>query len=379
MSELKAWPQPKKVTTQVSSTILGDEEKHNLIQVIDSGWIGANGKFSKNVESQFTRYFSATSLLVSNGSVAISLALKALSIGPGDEVLIPDLTYAATASAVVNAGATPIFCDVDLNSWSISTEEILKKITKKTKAIIVVHLYGLPAEITSIMKVAQNHNLKVIEDCAEAFGATHHNIKVGTIGTVGTFSFFPNKLITSGEGGLVTTNDKEIAERMFLLRGQGMSSTHRYVFLEPGFNFRMSELQSCVLAAQFKKLPELWAMRESSENFYRQRLTGYVVESFASYSHTRSPWIFTARIPNISQNTKIKLSSKLAEIGIETRPVFYPLSTMPAFSKYATGENPNAETISREGISFPTGSHVAENAKEAIINFVKEFSKNAKY
>jgi perosamine synthetase len=379
VSELKAWPQPKKVTTQVSSTILGDEEKHNLIQVIDSGWIGANGKFSKNVESQFTRYFSATSLLVSNGSVAISLALKALSIGPGDEVLIPDLTYAATASAVVNAGATPIFCDVDLNSWSISTEEILKKITKKTKAIIVVHLYGLPAEITSIMKVAQNHNLKVIEDCAEAFGATHHNIKVGTIGTVGTFSFFPNKLITSGEGGLVTTNDKEIAERMFLLRGQGMSSTHRYVFLEPGFNFRMSELQSCVLAAQFKKLPELWAMRESSENFYRQRLTGYVVESFASYSHTRSPWIFTARIPNISQNTKIKLSSKLAEIGIETRPVFYPLSTMPAFSKYATGENPNAETISREGISFPTGSHVAENAKEAIINFVKEFSKNAKY
>jgi perosamine synthetase len=379
MGELKAWPQPKKVTTQLSSTILGDEEKNNLIQVIESGWIGANGKFSKTVERQLTTYFSATSLLVSNGSVAISLALKALRIGLGDEVLIPDLTYAATASAVINAGATPIFCDVDLHSWNISAKEIQKKITKKTKAIIVVHLYGLPAEITSIMKVAQNHNLKVIEDCAEAFGATQNNNKVGTFGSVGTFSFFPNKLITSGEGGLVTTNHKEIAERMFLLRGQGMSRTHRYVFLKPGFNFRMSELQACVLAAQFKKLPELWSMRESSENFYREQLTGYVVESFASYSHVRSPWIFTVRIPNISQTAKIKLSSKLAKIGIETRPVFYPLSTMPAFSKYAKTDTPNASTISREGLSFPTGSHVSDHAKEAIINLVKVFSKNAKY
>jgi perosamine synthetase len=378
MGELKAWPQPAKVTTQISSTIFGEQEKNNLIQVIESGWIGANGIFSKTVERQLTTYFSATSLLVSNGSVAISLALKALTIGPGDEVLIPNLTYAATASAVVNVGATPIFCDVDLNSWNISAEEICKKITKKTKAIIVVHLYGLPADITPIMKVAQNHNLKVIEDCAEAFGATQNNIKVGTFGTIGTFSFFPNKLITSGEGGLVTTNDKEIAERMFLLRGQGMSSTHRYVFLEPGFNFRMSELQSCVLAAQFKKLPELWAMRESSENFYRQQLTGYVLESCASYSHTRSPWIFTVRIPNISQTAKFKLSSKLAKIGIETRPVFYPLSTMPAFSKYANFDTSNAHIISREGISFPTGSHVSENAQEAIINLIKEFSKNAK-
>jgi perosamine synthetase len=379
MSELEAWPQPKKVTTQVSSTILDDEEKSNVIQVIKSGWIGANGKFSKTVEAQLSKYFTATSLLVSNGSVAISLALKALRIGPGDEVLIPDLTYAATASAVINSGATPIFCDVDLNSWNISADEILKKITKKTKAIIVVHLYGLPAEMSSIMKVAQNHKLKVIEDCAEAFGATQNHTKVGTFGSVGTFSFFPNKLITSGEGGLVTTTNEDLAERMFLLRGQGMSRTHRYVFLEPGFNFRMSELQACVLAAQFSKLPELWSMRESSENFYRKHLEGYIVESFASYSHTRSPWIFTARIPSISEAAKIRLSSKLANKGIETRPVFYPLSTMPAFSKYATSASPNAKIISHEGISFPTGSHVSENAKETIINFVKESSKNAKY
>jgi perosamine synthetase len=371
------WPQPREVQTQVASAVLDEKELDNLIQVWKSGWIGANGSFAKEVESALSTYFASSALVVSNGSVAISLALSALKIGAGDEVLVPDLTYAATASVVIHAGATPVFCDVDLDSWNISTEDILRKITKKTKAIIVVHLYGLPADITSIIEIARKYDLVVIEDCAEAFGATQNAAKVGTFGSIGTFSFFPNKLITSGEGGLVTTGQEELFERMQLLRGQGMSKSERYYFLEPGFNYRMTELQACILSAQFKKLEDLWSRRVACENLYRAELGDWTVESFASYEHQRSPWIFTIRIPKVSPDDKIALASKLAKSGIETRPVFYPLSTMPAFSKYRTSASPNAELISREGISLPTGSHVSSSAKAEIIDTVKEFSINA--
>jgi len=371
------WPQPREILTQVASPILQDEEKENLMQVWESGWIGANGSFSKEAEGSLTTYFSSSTLVVSNGSVAISLALSALKIGPGDEVLIPDLTYAATASVLIHAGAIPVFCDVDLDSWNISTEELLRKITKKTKAIIVVHLYGLPADMTSIMEIAREHNLAVIEDCAEAFGATQNDFKVGTFGSIGTFSFFPNKLITAGEGGLVVTRQEELFQRMQLLRGQGMSTSNRYFFLEPGFNYRMTELQACILTAQFKKLGDLWSRREVSENHYRMELQDWVVESVASYTHRRSPWIFTIRIPAISPDDKIALAIELAEAGIETRPVFYPLSTMPAFSRYRSSSSPNAELISREGMSLPTGSHVSFSAKDKVIQTVKEFAKNA--
>ena len=377
MKQPQPWPQPKEVRTQVASAVLDADEKENLNQVWESGWIGANGAFTKAVESSLSTYFSSSALVVSNGSVAISLALSALKIGPGDEVIVPDLTYAATASVVIHAGATPVFCDVGLDSWNISAEEILKKITKKTKAIIVVHLYGLPADMAFIMEIAQNYDLAVIEDCAEAFGATQNNSKVGTFGSIGTFSFFPNKLITSGEGGLVTTRQEELAQRMQLLRGQGMSTTNRYYFLEPGFNYRMTELQASILAAQFKKFEDLWSRREICENLYRVELGDLVVESAASYVHRRSPWIFTIRIPGILPDDKIALAKKLAQLGIETRPVFYPLSTMPAFSKYRSSSNPNAELISREGISLPTGSHVSSSATAEIIDTVKEFSINA--
>ena len=377
MQQPKPWPQPREVLTQVASPIIDFEEKDNLNKVIESGWIGANGSFTREVESALSTYFSSSGLVVSNGSVAISLALSALRIGPGDEVLIPDLTYAATASVVIHAGAIPVLCDVDLDSWNISTEEMLRKITKKTKAIIVVHLYGLPANMTPIMDIAREYNLLVIEDCAEAFGATQNDSKVGTFGSIGTFSFFPNKLITSGEGGLVITREEELWERMRLLRGQGMDTSNRYFFLEPGFNYRMTELQACILSAQLKKLEVLWARREESENHYRVELQPWVVESVANYLHRRSPWIFTIRIPGISPDNKIALARTLAESGIESRPVFYPLSTMPAFSKYRSSRSPHAEQISREGISLATGSHVSFSAMEKIIETVKEFAKNA--
>ena len=214
---------------------------------MDSGWIGANGYYTKLVEADFSKHFEANALLVSNGSVALTLALVSLNIRPNDEVIIPNLTYAATASAVINIGAIPVLCDVELETWNMSPSELRKKITQKTKAIIVVHLYGLPANMDEINKIAREHSLSIIEDSAEAFGAEYKRKLVGTLGDVGTFSFFPNKIITSGEGGLVISIKSEVYKSMRLLLGQDMSENNRNYFLKPGCNFRMSELNACIL------------------------------------------------------------------------------------------------------------------------------------
>ncbi len=365
------WPQPEIVTTALANPILGKLEAKFLKQALKSGWIGANGIFTENCENFLDQFFDSKSLLVSNGSVALILALRALDIGPGDEVLLPDLTYAATASSVIAVGATPIFCDVELDSWAISVEEIKKKLTKKTKAIIVVHLYGVPADLLSISKFASANSLFLIEDCAEAFGAEFHGQKVGTIGDIGTFSFFPNKLLTSGEGGAVITKDADLYDKMRMLRGQGMSFSHRYYFLVPGFNFRITELQAAILWAQLNQLNYLWEKRETSENIYRNKLCNFGFIPTAEYDYLRAPWIFTTRLSNFGLTHKVALAAKLAKLGVETRPVFYPLSKMPAFYQVQNPRNINSELISKEGISLPTGSHVSKKVYFEIFERIK--------
>ena len=372
------WPQPTDLLTPIANPIFGNLEKLFINKVLDSGWIGANGSFTKQVEADFSSFFSSNALLVSNGSVALSLALASLSIKPNDEVIVPNLTYAATASAVINAGAIPVVCDVELETWNISPIELEKKITKKTKAVIIVHLYGLPADMDKLQKIANKHNISVIEDSAEAFGAQYKGNFVGTIGDVGTFSFFPNKIITSGEGGLVISRNPKIYAFMKLLRGQGMSENNRYYFLKPGFNFRMTELQASILRAQFLELKSLWNARASSEQMYRDHLLEVVIESNAGYLHKRSPWIFSARIPKITIESKLKMAHSLASEGIETRPVFYPLSQMPAFSQYANADYPNSNKIATEGICLPTGSHVQPQIQKRIIDVIKEYAHHAK-
>ena len=366
------WPQPELVTTPLANPILGRMEAKFLKRALKSGWIGANGIFTENCEEFLDVYFNSNSLLVSNGSVALILALRALGIGPGDEVLLPDLTYAATASSVLAVGATPKFCDVELDSWNISVDEIRKKITSKTRAIIVVHLYGMPADLLSISSFASKNGLFLIEDCAEAFGAEFHGKKVGTIGDIGTFSFFPNKLLTSGEGGAVISKHAHLYEKMKMLRGQGMSFTHRYYFLEPGYNFRITELQAAILWAQLKQLRFLWEKRESSENFYRSNIGKTGLIPTAQYDFLRAPWIFTIRLSNFDFNMKVAVASKLARLGIETRPAFYPLSNMPAFYQVQNPRNANSELISKEAISLPTGFHVSKKTYFEIFKIINK-------
>jgi perosamine synthetase len=375
----QAWPQPDQATTPIASPVLGAREASYVSQVLDSGWIGSNGFFSQSCETSFSDFFNRKALLVSNGTVALTLALAASGVGPGDEVLVPDLTFAATASAVISVGATPVFCDVELDTWGISVEDMRRKLTAKTRAVIVVHLYGMPARLSEIMNFASEQDLVLIEDAAEAFGATHEGRLVGTFGEFATFSFFPNKLLTSGEGGLLLCKSSELAELAKLLRGQGMSPSNRYFFLRPGYNFRLTELQSAILLAQWEKYSELKKLRAACEKAYYEDLSDVIQVPQGNFYHERAPWLFTARLKNVSTESKLHLASKLADSGIETRPVFYPLSQMPAFAPYSTGDNPNASLISREGISFPTGSHVDDAVRKYVVAEIRRCVRNANY
>jgi len=364
------WPLPDEIITPLAKPSLTEFEKEALLDVFESGWIGSNSPYVSRTESSFSSFFDSESLLVSNGSVALMLALRSLGIRNGDEVIVPALTYAATASSVCNVGATPVFCDVEINSWQISVESMMSAVTARTKAVIIPHLYGFPADLDTVKNALHGSGVFLIEDAAEAFAAKYKDKFVGTIGDVGTFSFFPNKLITSGEGGLCITNSQNTHEYMKFLRGQGMSSRYRYFFDEPGYNFRMTGLQAAVLGVQLNRLSDLFQSRGDSQDSYRRILPRKCLEPKARYNHTTSPWIFSCRIEGITSVVKVALAKKLASIGIETRPVFYPLPLMKAFSNFKSTRIDNSRIISQQGISFPTGSHVSEKTYEKIADEV---------
>ncbi len=371
------WPQPKKLTCPLADIWLTQLESKYVDEAISHNWIGPNGSINQRAETKFGEMLGQRSLLVANGSVALMLGLRALGIGAGDEVLVPNLTYAATASSVVNVGATPVLCDVEEKNWGISVESMKRMLTHKSRAIIVVHLYGVPANIEQILSFASENNLRVIEDCAEALFATRNSKTLGTFGDVSTFSFFANKLITSGEGGAVSARESSIIEKMILLRGQGMDSNFRYYFREPGYNFRLTNLQAAILLAQLERFDEIKHSRASIEEQYRSQLRDHIIMQEVGDRDTRAPWIFTARLKGIELATKLDIVRDLAEVGVETRPIFYPLSHMPAFEKYPTDSSHECDLISLEGISLPTGHHIDLQKVEMISKIVIEGLKNA--
>lgn len=360
------WPQPEHLTCSVAETWLSDRESEYVNNALQSNWIGPGGVYNRSCEEKLSLLLGQNTLLVSNGSVAIILALKALGIGFEDEVLVPNLTYSATASSVVHVGAVPVFCDVEMDTWGISVDSMERMISSKTKAIIVVHLYGVPAKMSAVVEFARKHGLFVIEDCAESFLAESESKIVGTFGDISTYSFFANKLITSGEGGAVSTKNDALLEKMFLLRGQGMDPAHRYFFLTPGFNFRMTNLQAAVLLGQLDRLEDIKNSRSNVEKLYRKKLENYIEDQIVQDRDTRAPWLFTTRLKVLNLEQKLNAAQKLADLGIETRPVFYPLSSMPAFSAFKTDDYSCSTIISREGITLPTGHHLSHDKIDQI-------------
>ncbi|MEI7982549.1 MAG: DegT/DnrJ/EryC1/StrS family aminotransferase [Bacteroidota bacterium] len=338
-------------------SFLGNEKKY-LLDTLESGWISSIGKYIESFESAFAAYHRVKHAIAThNGTIALHLALAAAGIKNNDEVIVPDLTFIATANSVRYCNAIPVLADVEADDWNISPADISKKITAYTRAIIPVHLYGNPVRMEEVMEIAGTRQLIVIEDCAEALGATYNGNKTGTFGDIGCYSFFGNKIITTGEGGMCITNNDELADRMRILRDHGMNRTRKYWYDHLGFNYRMTNMQAAVGLAQLEQLDDFLELRDHIYDTYRKRfsnLTGIILQQVHGQRNVN--WIFTLRIKGITLAGRDALIQEMKNNGIDTRPAFYPIHQMPFYQdpSFIRSEFPNTTAISQEGISLPT-------------------------
>jgi perosamine synthetase len=295
----------------------------------------------------------------------LHLALAAYGIGPGDEVIVPDLTFAATINAVLYTGATPVLVDVSADTWNMNPDAVAAAITPRTKAIMPVHLYGQPADMAPILALAKRRGLIVVEDAAEAVGAKWNGTPCGAIGDCGTFSFFSNKLVTTGEGGMVVFKDDKIAARAKRLRDHGMNPDRKYWHDEVGFNYRLTNLQAAIGCAQLEQLEGFLVQKRRISNFYNARFapvagieTPAILEGFAN-----SYWVYTILLDTADIGiSRDALMARLADAGIDTRPVFFCLHDMPPYKGFSGNRSfANAARISAEGLSLPSSTSISDD------------------
>ncbi len=338
-------------------SFLGNEKKY-LTDTIESGWISSIGSYIEKFENQFAAMHGTKHAIAThNGTIALHLALAACGITEGDEVIVPDLTFIATANSVRYCHAKPVLTDVNLDDWNLSPASFAQGITSHTRAVIPVHLYGNPVLMEEILAIAREKRLLVIEDCAEALGAQYQKRLTGTFSDIACFSFFGNKIITTGEGGMCLTQSDELAERMRILRDHGMNRQKKYWYDHPGFNYRMTNMQAAIGLAQLEQLPRLMELRDEIHHWYQERLKGAPGIIFQqTHGQRHVNWIFTIRISNADETRRDRVMELLREAGVDTRPVFYPIHRMPFLQQAGRSEStfPNSEQISREGISLPT-------------------------
>jgi perosamine synthetase len=340
----------------VASPVIGETEKRYVADCLDSSWISSIGKYLSRFEEAFAEFCEVKhAITTNNGTTALHLALVALGIGPGDEVIVPTLTFVATANAVRYCGATPVFVDCDEETLNIDVRVIESKITARTRAIIPVHLYGHPADMDPILELAKKYNFHVIEDAAEAHGAKYRGRTVGSIGTCASFSFYGNKIVTTGEGGMVTTDDDELAAKLRLYRGQGMDPNRRYWHPVIGYNYRMTNIAAAIGCAQLERVGEALAHRKRLAAWYSSELSqipGLVLPVQKDYAE-HVYWMFTVLLPECTAETRDLVRELLESRGVETRPVFYPMHLLPPYEE-DSGRYPKATQISTRGLNLPT-------------------------
>lgn len=354
--------------------LLGNEKKY-VQDCMDTAWISSNGKYVGEFESAFAEWLGVKyAAACCNGTVALHLPLLALGIKPGDEVLVPTFTYIATANAVRYCGATPVFVDCLPDTWDIDPADAERKISAKTKAIIPVHLYGNPCDMDAIMQLAQKHNLAVIEDVAECHGGKYKGRLAGSIGQFGTFSFFGNKIITTGEGGMVVTNDEQMADLVRRFKGQGMSPDKRFWFDMVGYNYRMTNIEAAIGLGQLEKVEEHIAARKQVEAWYQAELTDmqeYVTIQQITPGADSVWWMFSILLTDKAKLNRDEVAAVLAEKGIETRPLFYPMHIMPVYED-KNAACPVAEKVAAAGLNLPTHSLLKQEDVVYICDCVKK-------
>ena len=358
----------------VNEPDLSGNEKKYLQECIDTGWISSEGPFVERLESGLCNQTGRKhAFAVSNGSAALELAVKALGIKPGDEVIMPSFTIISCALAVIRANASPVYVDADPQTWNMKVEDIEALITKKTKAIMAVHIYGLTVDMDPLLEIAKKHNLKVIEDAAEVIGQTYKGKPCGSFGDISTFSFYPNKHITTGEGGMVLADDPEVADRCKSMRNLCFGKNDRFIHEDKGWNFRMSNLQAAVGVAQLERLPQTIKKKREIGEAYQDKLA--VVENFTlplprtEYCENIY-WVFGVVSKDPKRNAKYWMH-RLAEKGIGTRPFFYPMHLQRCLSRKTTFSKPfaNSEKIGIDGLYLPSSTNLSFKQ----INLISEY------
>jgi perosamine synthetase len=344
----------------VAAPSLGPLERRYLHAAYASGWISSMGEYLARFEEGFAKFCGVRhAIALSNGTVALHLAYVAAGIGPGDEVIVPTLTFAATASMVKLCGARPVFVDSRLSDWCLDPAAVERAIGPKTKAVVAVHIYGQPAAMTELADICRRRNVLLLEDAAEAHGAKVGRKVVGSLGKIGTFSFYGNKILTTGEGGAVTTDDDALAERMRMLKDHAMDPDRRYWHLEAGYNYRMTNLQAAIGVAQLERIEDLIARRRRLYDWYREDLDGVVALNPRVRGTNPVYWMASALLPEGVESAAVRASMKSE--GVDSRPFFEPLHEMPPYRRDrrvgADGGRslPAAAELSRRGINLPSG------------------------
>jgi len=358
-------------------TLKGNELEY-VNDCIKTNWISSQGNYVQRFENAFAQYHSINhALSTTNGTSALHLALMAFDIGPGDEVIVPDLTFAASANAVIHCGAKPVLIDVHPNYWNIDPNLIEQSITSRTRAIMPVHLYGHPCDMAPILKIAKKHNMFVIEDCAEALGAQYNGQLVGTFGDAGCFSFFSNKIITTGEGGMVITRHSVLSDKMEILKNHGMKKDKRYWHEFVGFNYRMTNIQAAIGLAQIEQLDLFLERRNLIETLYNKFLKdtdGIELPPKMDWGK-KVNWLYSILIDEEKTGvSRDLLIQKLKNQGIETRPFFYPLHIQPPFE--VKRDFPVSTKLSQQGISLPSSINLSGKLLKKICDAIKDIFNN---
>lgn len=352
----------------VNVPLLDGKEKRYINECLETGWVSSEGPFVSLFEEEFSKRVGRKhGVAVANGTAALDIAVAALEIGKGDEVIIPSFTIISCASAVVRSGALPVLVDCDSDTWNMNISEIESRITPRTKAIMAVHIYGLPVDIDPLLKLSEKYGIAVIEDAAEAIGQEYDARPCGSFGTISTFSFYPNKLVTTGEGGMCLTDDPALAERCRGLRNLCFQKEARFVHEELGWNYRMTNLQAALGCAQLEQLDSHIAKKREMGRRYTSLLKDNPAIQLPAERTEHAEniyWVYGLVLEEEAPCDVSSLTKALAERAIGTRPFFWPMHEQPVFKKmgYFEGESyPVSERIARSGFYIPSGLALTEN------------------
>lgn len=370
----------------VNEPLLNGNEKKYLCECIDTGWISSEGPFVKQFEEKMSAAVSRKyGVAVANGTAALEVAMQAIGIGKGDEVIMPTFTIISCAMAVTKLGARPVLIDSDPDTWNMKVDEIEAKITSRTKAILAVHLYGLPAEMDSISELAQRYNLKIVEDAAEMHGQTYKSRPCGSFGDISIFSFYPNKHITTGEGGMVVTDDETLAEKCRMLRNLCFRKDIRYVHDEISDNYRFTNLQAAVGLAQLERLEEFVGKKREIGKFYTEALSdikGIRLPVSKTEYADNIYWVYGIVLDESIRLSNQDITRLLAKEGIGTRTFFWCMHEQPVYQKQGMFEGehyPSAEYLARKGFYIPSGLALTKEQMQTVSDKIHKIFKKDHY